>query len=172
MSIRLRTRRWVPSRQLARRSRGLLLGGICLHLRTKWRARDLDRQLATGTDPIASDELSLRAGQLGSQRTRTRLSHVLCRAVELATGRRGPLIATRLRRPDIQATEDLMLALSARLGGGEPVGVAGLAMTSRLVSDRSSPLYRSQGANSLPASLLEALQALDRGHRTAGSAGR
>jgi hypothetical protein len=60
------TRRWLPSRRLARRSRGLLLGGIWLRVVTRWRAPVLDRQLANGIDPMQSDELSLRVGQLGS----------------------------------------------------------------------------------------------------------
>jgi hypothetical protein len=66
MSIRIGTRRWLPSRRLARRSRGPLLGGIWLRVHTQWRAAELDRQLANGTDPMLSDELSLRAGQLAA----------------------------------------------------------------------------------------------------------
>jgi hypothetical protein len=77
MTVRLRSRRWLPSRRLARRSRGPLLGGVSLRVLTRWRSRDLDRQLATGTDPMLSDELSLRVGQLGSSHTRLRLSHEL-----------------------------------------------------------------------------------------------
>ena len=170
MSIQSRTRRWLPSRQLARRSRGLLLGGTWLHLRARSRARELDRQLANGTDPILSDELSLRAGQLGSQRNRTRLYHALRRALEIATGAHPPLIGTKLRRQTIQENEELMLALSSRLRDGGPLGVEGLAITARLVDDPSSPLYRARERRPLEASLLQALRALDRGHRTAAGA--
>ena len=168
----LRTRRWLPSRQLARRSRGPLLGGIWLHLRTKWRAHELDRQLANGTDPMLSDELGLRAGQLGSQRNRARLNHALRRAVEIATGAHPPLIATRLRRQTIQENEDLMLDLASRLLEGGPLGVEGLAMTARLVDDPGSPLYRARERELLAAGLLQAMSALDRGHRTAVGTGR
>jgi len=172
MSLRLRTRRWLPSRSLARRTHGPLLGGLWLHVRTRLRAADLDRQLAHGTDPMHSDELSLRVGQLGSAANRSRLAAALRRAVEMANGRHPPLITTRLRLPEIQENEDLLLALADRLHGGEPLGVAGLAMTSRLVSDRSSPLHRGGRAGSLPAALIEALAALERGQWTAGGAGR
>jgi hypothetical protein len=169
MTLRLRTRRWLPSRSLARRSRGPLLGGILLRVRAKWRAPKLDRRLADGADPMLSDELSLRVGQLGSAGTRTRLATALREAVEIANGQRAPLITTRLRRPEIQENEELLLALADRLRDGEPVGVQGLAMTARLVADRSSPLYRGVGG-SLTANASEALAALERGHRTAANA--
>jgi hypothetical protein len=162
-------RRALPSRRLARRSRGPLLGGIWLRVLTRWRAHELDRQLANGADPILSDELSLRVGQLGSARTRVRLACALGGAVELANGHRAPLITTRLRRPEIQENHHLLLALADRLRDGEPVGVQGLAMTARLVHDRSSPLYRTGVSGPLPATVAEALAALERGHRTAST---
>jgi hypothetical protein len=162
-------RRGLPSRRLARRSRGPLLGGIWLRVLTRWRAHELDRQLANGTDPLLSDALSLRVGQLGSARTRVRLACALRGAVELANGHRAPLITTRLRRPEIQENHHLLLALADRLRDGEPLGVQGLAMTTRLVHDRSSPLYRTGVSGALPATVAKALAALERGHRTAST---
>lgn len=156
----------LPSRALPRRSRGLVLGGVWLRWLTWRQACDLDRQLARGKDPMQSDKLSLRVGQLGSPGTRVRLACALRGAVQLANGRQAPLIATRLRRTQIQENAELLLALADRLQDGEPLGVHGLAMTARLVNDRSSPLYRSGVSGSLPAAALEALVALDRGHRT------
>jgi hypothetical protein len=167
----LRLRPWLPSRRLARRSRGPLLGGLSLRVLTRWRARQLDRQLASGADPMLSDELSLRVGQLGSPQLRTQLSHRLRAAVEVATGQHHSLVGTRLRLGEIQENEDLMLAVAERLRGGEPLGVQGLAMTAGLVGDRSSVLYRSNAGGSLSARLLEILHGLERGQRTAGSAG-
>lgn len=166
---RLRTRRWLPSRSLARRTRGPLLGGIWLRVRTRWRGPDLDRQLANRADPMQSDDLSLRAGQLGSLGTRSRLAVALRRAVQIATGRQAPLTTTRLRRAEIQENEELLQALIDRLRAGGPLGVQGLAMTACLVKDRSSPLYRS---GSLRAAVLEALAALEHGHWTAGATER
>jgi hypothetical protein len=170
MSIRRRTWRGLPSRSLARRTRGPLLGGLWLRVLTWWVASDLDRELANGTDPLVSDELSLRVGQLGSAATRSRLAAALRGAVDMASGRRAPLISTRLRRAEIRENEDLLLALADRLHSGEPLGVKGLAMTARLVNDRSSPMYRA-GA-SLSDALSEALSALEHGHRTAATTGR
>jgi hypothetical protein len=167
MSVRLRSRPRLPSRRLARRSRGPLLGGISLRLVTRWRAHDLDRQLATGTDPMLSDELSLRVGQLGLPQARLRLSHVLRGAVEVASGQHPSLGWTRLRLAEIEENEGVMLALSERLRSCQPVGVQGLAMAG-LVNDRSSPLYRSSTGGSLSARLVEVVQALERGPRTAG----
>lgn len=167
----IRRRHRLPSRRLARRSRGPLLGGSWLRVVTAWRATDLDRQLANGIDPMLSDELSLRAGQLRSAGTRVRLACALRDAVELANGQRAPLITTRLRRPAIRENDELLLALADRLRDGEPLGAQGLALTARLVKDHSSPLYRSGVSGSLPATVSEALAALQRGQWTAGTTG-
>jgi hypothetical protein len=118
---------------------------------------------------MQTDELSLRVGQLGSAATRVRLACALRRAVELANGQWAPLIRTRLRRTEIRETDGLLKALADRLRDGEPLGVQGLAMTARLVNDGSSPLYRSGVSGSLQAAVVEALAALERGHRTAST---
>jgi hypothetical protein len=47
------TRTWLPSRRLARRSRGFVLGGIWLRWRTWTRAKELDGLLAQRADPWA-----------------------------------------------------------------------------------------------------------------------
>jgi hypothetical protein len=138
-----------------------------LRVVTRWTASELDCQLANGVDPMLSDELSLRVGQLGSAGTRLRLARALRGAVELANGRRRPLITTRLRRTEIRENDQLLLALADRLLGGEPLGAQGLAMTARLVNGRSGPLYRSGLTGSLGSAASDALAALERGHRTA-----
>jgi hypothetical protein len=170
MSIRIGTRRWLPSRRLARRSRGPLLGGIWLRVHTRWHAAELDRQLAKGTDPMLSDELSLRVGQLGAPWTRLRLSRALLEALDLASGRRKPLIRTRLLLTEIHENEELLLTLADRLRDGLPLGVQGLAMAARLVADHSGPLYRAGPSDSLAVTVLETLAALEHGHRTTGTA--
>jgi hypothetical protein len=168
-TLRISRRQWLPGGRLARRSRGPLLGGIWLRVVTRWRAHELDRQLANGTDPMLSDELSLRVGQLGSARTRVLFAHALREAVEMANGHHRPLITRRLRRLEIQENQQPLLALADRLNDGEPLGIPGLAMTARLVNDRSSPLYRAGVGGLLPATVAEALAALERGQRTAAS---
>jgi hypothetical protein len=157
------SRDWLPSRRLARRTRGLLLGGVWLRYATWRRERELDEQLALGMDPIASDELSLRAGQLASARRRGRFACVLRGAVELAD---APYDPVRLGRPaipraQVQENRELLLELADRLRAGGFLRAQGLALTSLLVGDGLSPLFSKATHSSLTASLNHALHALD-----------
>jgi hypothetical protein len=157
------SRDWLPRGRLARRTRGLLLGGLWLRWVTWRRARELDEQLALGMDPIASDELSLRAGQLGSARSRRRFACVLRGVVALADFpfdpvRIGPPV---IRRAVVQENRRLLLELADRLGVGSILGAQGLAITSLLVADGVSPLYSKASRNSLKVSVNQALLALD-----------
>jgi hypothetical protein len=162
------TRRWLPSRRLARRSRGLVLGGIRLRWRTWVRAQELDGLLARGADPMDSDELSLRVGQLGSARSRARLAGALRGAVELAGRQPEPLGMPRsqIRRAEIRASRELLLELAERVDSRGPVGVEGLGLTSLLIGDRASPLYDGDARRSIPAAAFTALVALGRGYPT------
>lgn len=168
---RISTRRWLPRWRLARRSRGLVLGGVWLRCQTWWLAQDLDRRLAHGADPMESDELSLRVGQLGSARTRARLACALRGAVELADRQPDPLRMPLgpIRRSEIRANRELLLELAERLRTARPLGVEGLAMTSLLIDDAPSPLYHDDASRSLTVTAFEALVALERGHRTAST---
>ena len=67
-----RTRRWLPRGRLARQTRGLLLGGVWLRCVTWSWAHALETSSGAGADPMESDELSLRVGQLSSERSRRR----------------------------------------------------------------------------------------------------
>lgn len=111
---RIGTRRWLPSRRLARRSRGLVLGGVWLRFATWRRAYDLDRELAGGADPMRIDELALRVGHLGSTRSRARLACALRGAVELADRPPDPLRlpATRIQCSEVRANRELLLELA------------------------------------------------------------
>jgi hypothetical protein len=155
------SRGWLPHGRLARRTRGLLLGGLWLRCVTWRRARELDEQLARGTDPILSDELSLRAGQLRSARIRGRFACVLRGAVALADAPYDPvrLGSPAVRRAQVQENRELLLELAARLRGRERLGVQGLAMTSLLVGDGVSPLFST--GRSLTTSVHRVLLALD-----------
>jgi hypothetical protein len=157
------SRDWLPHGRLARRTRGLLLGGVWLRYVTWRRTRELDEQLARGVDPVTSDELSLRAGQLASARRRGRFACVLRGAVELAD---APYDPRRLGRPAIprakvQENRELLLELAHRLRAAGYLGVQGLALTSLLVRDGVSPLYSKAARSSLTVSVSEALLALD-----------
>jgi len=167
----VRIRRWQPSRRLPRRSRGLVLGGIWLRWRTWSRRQALDGQLARGADPMDSDELSLRVGQLGSARSRARLACALRGAVELADRQPEPFRVTRsqIRRTEIRANRELLLELADRVGSGGPVGVEGLGMTSLLICDGASPLYDGDARRSVTVAAFAALMALERGYPTANT---
>ena len=159
------SRDWLPHGRLARRTRGLLLGGVWLRWVTRRQVRELDEQLARGTDPITSDELSLRAGHLSSARSRGRFACVLRGAVALADAPFDPgrLGRSVVRRAQVQENRELLLELAGRLGAGGGLGVQGLAMTSRLVGDGASPLHAKADRGSLQESVSEALLALDGG---------
>src|SRR5215210_309077 len=164
---RIRIRGWLPSRRLARRSRGLLLGGMWLRWRTWSRAQELDGVLARGADPMDSDELSLRVGQLGSARIRARLAGALRGVVELVDRPPEPFAPPRsqIRRTEIRANRALLLELAERVGSSGSVGVDGLGMTSLLVGDGASPLY-DRTRRSLTVTAFTALVALERGYPT------
>jgi hypothetical protein len=168
-----RTRRWLPRGHVARRTRGLLLGGVWLRCLTWWRAHDLDDQLAYGADPMHNDELSLRVGQLAPARSRGRFVCALRGAVELADRPFDPLRMgpPSIRRAEVRENQELLLALAERLSAGGPLGVKGLAVTTLLVGDGFSPLFCKAASSSLTASAEYALLALEQGHRpTATSA--
>jgi hypothetical protein len=158
----------LPRTGVMSRSRGLLLGGIWLRWTTRWRARELDRQLAAGADPMQSDQLSLRVGQLGSLRSRRRIACALRGAVTLAERDAYPasLAAPPIQRETVRASGGLLLEIAERLLSCEPVGVRGVAIASQLIEDRRGPLYRDDAARPLTVTAFEALAALDRGLRT------
>jgi hypothetical protein len=167
-----RTRRWLPRGRLARQTRGLLLGGVWLRCVTWWRAHALDDQLARGADPMESNELSLRVGQLSSERSRRRFVCALRGAVELADRPFDPLRmgAPLISRAEVRTNRGLLLELAERLKAGGPLGVEGLAITSLLVDDGLSPLF-CKGNGSLTLSASDALLALERGQSTGGNVG-
>jgi hypothetical protein len=148
----------------------LVLGGVWLRVTTRWRVRALDDQLALGADPMQSDELSLRAGQLGSPKNRRRIACALRGVVALAERDAYPiaLAPPPIRRAEVRANKELLLELAERLCSGKPAGAQGLAIASKLIGDRRSPLYSGQSDRPLTMSAFEALVALDQSLRTAG----
>lgn len=156
------TRRWLPRGRLARHSRGLLLGGVWLRWRVWQRARDLDDELAGGVDPIRSDALSLRTGQLRSLKTRRQIRQSLLAALELA-GWQSPPASTLpplIRQREVLACSELIAALADRIGADADLNVQGLAMTSQLLRDGGSPFYCEHAQRPLGAALRSALGAL------------
>lgn len=133
------------------RSRGLLLGGTWLRVVTRWRASELDAALASGADPTQSDALSLRAGQLRAPALRQQMQRSLQAALDLADLQRAaawcppPLV----RSAELLACEGLVAALIARLADPHSASVQGLAVTSMLLRERQSPLFRGDTERSL-----------------------
>jgi hypothetical protein len=144
-------------------SRRWLLGGVRLRWVTARKGRELDELLALGTDPIASDELSLRAGQLASARVRARFACVLRGAVALAEAPYDPARMGRpvVRRAVVQENRERLLELADRLRTSGHLSVQGLAITSLLVGDGVSPLFSTAASNSLTTSVNQALLALE-----------
>ena len=119
--------------------------GVRLQARLQ-RAR-LDKELSRGVDPATSPKHDLRAAQLRSPAVRTHLANRLVLAVGEASRTRPRVHSAtrRKQRAEVRDRADEILALAAQLREGAPVGVRGLAMTARLVTDRKGPLYRADG---------------------------
>ncbi len=137
-----------------------MMNATALRLRTWWRQADLEERLAHGADPAHDPRLSLRAEQLCSRASRRRIAEAL--AIALNETRKTFSISARLplRRSDVRACADDIVALAARLGDDRPIDPQGAAMASRLVFDGISPLYR-EGAVSLRYAVRSARLALD-----------
>ena len=140
-------------------------GDLALRLRVWTRALELDRRLAEGTRPACSPELSLRARQLTSARSRDALSGCLTAAVDTAahpwlrTSSAAPLAADAVLEA---AGTLLMVAYDLRTISDPPV--AAVALVSWLVCDGgSSPLYNRQSPVSVREIGRRARAALGRG---------
>jgi hypothetical protein len=140
--------------------------GLAVRVRRRWRRSRLDDELARGTDPSTSAELSLRAAQLRSSAERSRVANKL---VETLGDARGPnlgafRINTRRQHAKIRQYADDLQALVLRLRDDRPIDVQGAAMTARLVDSGASPLHR-EGGQGLQVALLAARDALEVTHR-------
>jgi hypothetical protein len=112
-------------------------------LRVWFRRYSLDRRLADGADAGESPELSCRAAQLLSERTRRRLAVWL--ESTLQDAQRPPRrssAALPLDRDAIRTARPELLSLARDLAEvREPVEVRGVARAQLLLSDGASPLY-------------------------------
>ena len=92
-----------------------------LRARTWLHRNRLDQELADGADPLASEELILRAAQLRTHRERTRIAKVLVKAI--GSG-----------HPEARAYSESLGALSTRLQDDLPVDYRGVAKAALLLS--------------------------------------
>jgi hypothetical protein len=133
-------------------------------LRAAWRAPELDEALANGADPLASDELVLRAARLVKPGTRVKLARSLERVVEqVVTRGPSPPGPTILRREPVARNRRVLLALARRLRGDGLHCLSGLAMADRLIGFGDSPLYMALDSLQLTYRVEEVLAALEPG---------
>ena len=129
---------------------------LARRVRVWWHAPDLDRELAEGTHPWRSQDLSLRAAQLTCPRRRAGFADELESIV--AKVRRGPVDlhgAVTLQRAEIVSAADELLELADRIRSPTACTPRAAALVSFLLYDARSPLYFSE-APATPASIARA----------------
>jgi hypothetical protein len=136
---------------------------LAVRIRTRLGRAQLDSELATGSDPASSAEHALRAEQLSSPAERARIAVALVEAL----GNEPMTLWPRPQRPVVRDAADDIRALVLRLQDDRPVGIAGVAAATRLVDDRSGPMYR-HGAGDLHDAIRSAHSALDATREPAG----
>jgi hypothetical protein len=128
-------------------SRPLPLHGPLLRARVACTRPWLDAELASGAAPHSRPELALRGAQLAELPRRRRFARSLRRAVASAEGQppaRWPMrgAAVPVSRPAVLEARPVLLALADDLDEMRDPHPQGVALTMRLLSDGSGPLYR------------------------------
>jgi hypothetical protein len=118
---------------------------LSLRLRTRWNRCELDHRLARGVDPASEEQLALRARQLLA--SRTDLAAHVDDVVERAWRPIQFTVEVPLRRAEVRACTEDLLALARRLRSHTPIDVQGCAMTYNLLTEGSGPLYLETGAS-------------------------
>jgi hypothetical protein len=137
-----------------------MMSNTIQRLRAWWLREELDERLARGAGPDTDPLLSRRAAQLMEPSTRKHVADAL--QIALDDARRTWSLGARLplRRAEIRACAQDIVALAARLRDDRPIDVEGAAMAARLVYDGTSPMYR-DGAVPLRYAVRSARLALD-----------
>jgi hypothetical protein len=144
------------------RERSQRLAGLGLRVRVAWRRSRLDELLAEGMAPEESSELALRATQLIRPRQRQALAKSLTDVLRTVRSGRPPRSAAPpLAIRDVRACTSELCELVLILRGEGKVGVRGLALTSRLLSDGGGPLYVYRGNDELWQATRDAAAALE-----------
>jgi len=118
---------------------------LAQRLRTLWHRTELDHQLAQGVHPATSDELELRAQQL--LKRRSELAAHVDEVLDRASRPIAFTVEVPLRRAEVRACADDLLALGRRLRDGAPIDAQGTAQAWLLLTDASSPLYLDGGVS-------------------------
>ncbi len=130
-------------------------------VRAWWRASRLDAELAAGGDPWSTRELLARSCRLLSPRTRATLAKRLDRLLADASRPELVIRPAPIHRHAVLDAREVLLAVLERLRGVEPVGLRGVAATSRLLGDGAGPLYDARAGVSLLEAAEQILPLLD-----------
>ena len=107
------------------------------------RADALDRELAAGADPLASEALMRRARRLGSRRNRVRLAGGLANARRAAESESwGLTAAVAPNRREVLAARTVLVGLEERLRDTGPLRAGGVALLAGMVTEGAGPLYQ------------------------------
>ncbi len=103
----------------------------------------LDLALSKGADPADTAELAYRAARLVRARNRRALARCIRVAIwEAEAGVAALRVSPRpVRRGEVLACREALVALSERLESSRPVGAEGVAIAERLLADLRSPLF-------------------------------
>jgi len=121
-----------------------------LDLLARFRARELDCQLAAGLSPESSDVLFTHAARIARPRSCAVLASSLRKVATAAQKPVGLSNRAPMRRDDIRCSRDELVALAERLERTGPIHARGIAQIRLLLSDGSGPLYRSDSGTRLP----------------------
>lgn len=100
----------------------------------------LDRELAAGADPDASEQLSFRGAQLTGERSRRRIADAF-EALITPPPELASLSSAVRPEADLRESRAVLGALIRRLRSDEPVAPRGVAILRWLLTDGESPLY-------------------------------
>ena len=135
---------------------------VRLGLIARWRAWELDGQLAAGVSPASGALLAVRAQRLTSRCFRDRVADGLTRTVRDAeAGALSFSAAVRPHRGEVIAARTVLTTLERRLRGAEPVSAQGVALLEWLLTDGTSPLYVPTEPGALGSRLRAAAAALE-----------
>ena len=147
---------WLPARSAAYWRRVRLFAVV------RWQGARLDRELAAGIGPQASEAHALRARTITGRRSRASVARGLQRVIRAATDTApGFTAAVRPDRREVLAARTVIEALGRRLRAPEPVSARGMAMLGGLLTEGTSPLYRPDQAGALGSQLRAAAAALE-----------
>jgi hypothetical protein len=127
------------------------------------RAPSLDRRLAAGIPPWASQLLAARALQLTHERRRRSVARSLERLVERAERTPSPGFSTvvPVSRSQVREASSTIVSLAARMRDGRPLDARGVARLLALLCDGSGPLFVAGPRGALEKTLKDAYRALD-----------